>query len=148
MIRYVIVFATARLIPKLAGVAGGALAARGSDEGAARGFRRPGAGRDPGRRARLAGQVALGQQLAVALLDKAAGDAELAGKRPRGRQPLADLQPAAPDRVAEPGLELRPERLVAPAVELEQQLRSQTGPLNSHETGPYQCSIWLLRSHV
>ena len=38
--------------------------------------------------------------------------------------------------------------LAAPAVEPEQQLRPQTGPLNSHRIGPYQCSTWPLRSRT
>ena len=110
--------------------------------------RRVGARRDPGGRAKLAGQVALGKQLAVALLHQAAGHAQLMGQLPGRRQPLAIVQPAAPDGRAQAALQLGAQRLAAVPVEPQQQLRTQTGPLNRHDIGPYQCSTSALRSQA
>jgi len=62
----------------------------------------------------------------------------LARQRAGGRQPFAALQPAGSDRFAQPGLELRPQRLFSAAIELQQQFGPQTGPLNGHRIGPYQ----------
>ncbi len=60
----------------------GKLARSGTPERKSATSRGGGTGPDAGRRAGVAGQVALGQQLAVALLDQSAGDAKLAGKLP------------------------------------------------------------------
>ena len=99
---------------------------------------------DPGGGPGAAGQVALGQQLPVAVLHHAAGDAERTGQLPGGRQPFPGAQPAAPDRLAQAGLQLGAQRLAGRTVEPHQQLRTQTGPLNRHGIGPYQRAGWLL----
>src|ERR1700683_967311 len=91
-----------------------------------------------------AGQVSLGQQLAVAVLHHASGDAELARELPRGWQPFPGAEPTAPDRLAQTRLQLGAQRQAGRTVEPDQQLRTQTGPLNRHEIGPYQCAGWLL----
>ena len=99
---------------------------------------------DPGGGSGVAGQVALGQQLPVAVLHHAAGDAELTRQLPRGRQPFPGAEPAAPDRLAQARLQLAAQRLAGRTVEPDQQPRTQTGPLNRHEIGPYQHAGWVL----
>ena len=99
---------------------------------------------DPGGGPGAAGQVSLGQQLPVAVLHHAAGDAELTRQLPRGRQPFPGAEPAAPDRLAQARLQLGAQRLAGRTVEPDQQPRTQTGPLNRHEIGPYQRAGWLL----
>src|SRR5581483_10700613 len=99
---------------------------------------------DPGGGPGAAGQVALGEQLAVALLHHAAGDAEFTGQLPGGRQPLPGAEPAGPYRLAQARLQLGAQRLTGRTVEPHQQLRTQTGPLNRHEIGPYQGAGWIL----
>jgi AhpD family alkylhydroperoxidase len=87
------------------------------------------------------GQVAFGDELAVGLADRAAGQADVMGKGPAGRQPRAWLQPATPDRLAQPGLQRRsaPE----PGVELDQQVKpwNRNGPRFLHQSGSYVWSI-------
>ena len=99
---------------------------------------------DPGGGPGAAGQVSLGQQLPVAVLHHAAGDAERTGQLPRGRQPFPGAEPAAPDRLAQARLQLGAQRLAGRTVEPDQQPRAQTGPLNRHEIGPYQGAGWVL----
>jgi hypothetical protein len=55
-------------------------------------------------------------ELAVALLDKAAGDAELARQLPGRREPLAGVQPAGPDRFPQAVLQLGAQRSTLIAV--------------------------------
>ena len=105
---------------------------------AAPAVRRPRHARHPGRRAGPAGQVALGVQLGVTLLDQAAGQPERAGQFPRGRQLLPLGQPPGPDRRPELVFQLRTQPRAAVPVDGDQQLGTQTGPLHSHGTGPYR----------
>src|SRR5262245_58826546 len=102
--------------------------------------------RDARRRPAVRRQEALGLELAVALLDEAARDAELPGELPRRRQPLAGREASAPDPVAKLPLELDAERLGPRPVEPHQQLRTQTGPLDRHGIGSYAYTGSLLGS--
>jgi hypothetical protein len=88
-----------------------------------------GRGADPG------GQVALGVELAVAVLHQAAGDAQRTGHLAGGRESFSRLQPPAADRLAQPAFELGPQRLGLLAVQRQQHLRAQTGPLDRHGIG-------------
>ena len=121
---------------------------RGHRAGPCCGRRRVRAGRDAGGRADLAGQVALGQQLAVALLHQAAGYTQLTSQLPRRRQPFAFVQAAAPDCLPQPCLKLGAQWVTAAMVEPQQQFRAQTGPLNRHDIGTYQQPVRTLASQA
>ena len=75
------------------------------------------AGRHLGIAARVAGQVALGRELLVGLDHHAAGDAQVGGQHPGGRQGRAARQPPGADRVPDRGLDLPVQR--DPGVALE-----------------------------
>ena len=92
--------------------------------------------RHPGGRADPGVQVALGLELAVALLDQAAGDAELGGQLAGGREALADPQPAGADGVPQAALELGTQRFGPGPVQWQEELRAQTGPFDGHGIGP------------
>ena len=86
-------------------------------------------------------EVALGYQLLIALLGKAARDAQLARQDARRRQTLACLQATHADRVAQLALKLGAERSVPRPIKTEKDRRRELGPLDSHRIGPYQSSI-------
>ena len=91
---------------------------------------------DPGRGADLRGQIALGRQLGEALLDQAAGDPQAGGQLAGGRDAFPGGEPSRADRVAQAVLELDPQR--SASIKDQQQLRTQTGPLNGHRIGSYR----------
>src|SRR5438128_650699 len=107
-----------------------------------------GRGGDPGRRAAAGDQIAFREQLGVALLHQAAGQAQCFGQGPRRRYPVPGTEPAGPDRLPELVLKLSPQRDAAAAVEGEENLGRQTGPFHSHATGPYRKSSRCLPSSV
>ena len=98
---------------------------------------RPRAERDPRRRAAEGAQVPLGLQLLIARPHQATGDTKVHRELSRRGQPLADLQTSLSDRCSQRVLHLRAQRLRALAIELDEDVRGQTGPLNCHGTGPY-----------
>ena len=81
-------------------------------------------------------EVALSDQLLERRLDQSARDPEVRGHRPRGRHPLPRCEPTGANRRTELTLELGSERLVGTAVELDEHLRTPSGPLNCHDSGP------------
>jgi len=83
----------------------------------------------------LRDEVALGHQLVVGGHDHSPGHAEIRGHRPRGWQQGARRQPARPDRVAEPVLDLDPQAALARPVELDKDF-TRTGTHRSIRSGP------------
>jgi hypothetical protein len=102
----------------------------------------------PGGRAAAGDQIAFREQLGVALLHQAAGQAQCFGECPRRPYPVPGTEPAGPDRLPELVLKLSPQRDAAAAVEGEENLGRQTGPFLSHATGPYRKSSRCLPSSV
>jgi hypothetical protein len=72
-------------------------------------------------------------QLVETADDESPGHPRLPGELSGGRQPLARPQPAAADRLPLRALDLYPQRLPAGAIERDEHLRAQTGPLDGHK---------------
>jgi hypothetical protein len=62
----------------------------------------------------------------------------MARQLPGRGEPFTRLQPARADGITQSALELRMQRPRSGAVQPQQELRTQTGPLNGHEIGPYR----------
>ena len=108
----------------------------------------PEPGRDRGRSGRHlrvsprpAGQVTLRGELLVGLDHHAAGDAEVGGQHPRGRQRRAARQPPGADRVPDRGLDLPVQW--SPRVVVEHNEDPGIGPGFIHRTGSYRQDRFL-----